>query len=288
MANALTTALDELAQYHSPDYAGLYGETAAAQLSAMDAQYAAQLQALNERYAKAGQAYETARSKANDYANLSAIGNNEAAGNAYGAAPRYSQTSHMHEQNALANALNNAYMQQANVQSDINSEIAQAGLNQQAQAAALMSMIDSNKLAALQQENQFASNYGLQRSSQEEAASRFNEQLTLANQQNAMNQAYQELKAFGRIKTQAAADALGVKVGTTLGSLKVRSSRGGSDTDYRKNYEEIVKYINSGQVDANGIMAAADANHVTPDQQIKLLSRLTHGSEDWVKKHYNL
>ncbi len=287
MANALTTALDELAQHHSPDYAGLYGETAAAQLSALDAQYAAQLQALNERYAKTGQAYETARSKANDYANLSAIGNNEAAGNAYGAAPRYSQTSHMHEQNALANALNNAYMQQANVQSDINSEIAQAGLNQQAQAAALMSMIDSNKLAALQQENQFASNNGLQRSSQEEAASRFNEQLTLANQQNAMNQAYQELKAFGRIKTQAAADALGVKVGTTLGSLKGKRRNSKKPVDYDANFEEIVGYISTGQVGSpNAILDAYGDGLITENQKYTLLSRITHGSDKWVRNRY--
>jgi len=46
----------------------------------------------------------------------------------------------------------------------------------------------------------------------------------------AYNQALTELSTFGMIKTQEAADALGVPIGTTLKSLQGKTSSSGSST----------------------------------------------------------
>lgn len=280
MANALTSALDELAGYESPDYTAMYGESAAAQKAALDAQYAAQLMALNERYAKTAQDYEAARGKARNYADLYAIGNNSAAGSAY-AATGLSETSRLRESNALQNALNNADREQAGAQGDINAGIAQAGFNQKAQAAALMSLIDRDKLAALQEENRFSSSYALQRALQEESARQFNENLALAQRQDAADQAYWELSTFGRIKTQAAADALGVKMGTTMKSLRGKSS-GSSKNNTHTYFERIMAAIQKGEItDVEAIQEAQRKGFIeTQDEYRAALSLL---GIDWNK-----
>ena len=57
--------------------------------------------------------------------------------------------------------------------------------------------------------------------------------------QNAYSQAMQEVSAFGKVVTKAAADALGVPVGTTLSSLSVKKSSRGSGSRKKSGSNKI-------------------------------------------------
>ncbi len=233
MANALTDELDRLtnaagtAGYTPVDWTAYYDKQYQAKLDALNASYQAQKQQLQAQLPKIEQAYDAQRGNVYTGARRSALGNNEVlaaqglAGNAYKAPTSgYAETSRVNQDTSMRNILNFANLQQQKAFNDIDTQIASAGVERDSQLAQALYEIEQSKLANIQGENQYASGYTLEQAAQQEAIRQYNEQMAMTNQQNALSQAYQELMTFGRIVTQAAADALGVKVGATLKQLK--------------------------------------------------------------------
>lgn len=230
---ALIDELNKL-KYTPTDWTKQYGQITDSALAGLDAAYQAQKAQYEAQLPQIKQSYDAQRGNTYTNARLNALGNNEAlaarglAGNAYQAPMTgYSETSRVSESNALRNALNAAGLQQRQAEEQVQQGITQAGLSRDQQAAGVQNAIQQQMLQAMQQENQFAANYGLQQSAQQEAIRQYNENMALQQQQQAMSAAYQELNAFGRIVTQAAADALGYPVGTTLASLQPKKKSSG-------------------------------------------------------------
>lgn len=233
-------------KYTPTDYSGAYDSLHKSGLDSLYAGYKANEDKLNAQIPKIAQQYDRQRSLAYANARINALGNNERlaakglGGNAY-AAPTtgYSESSRIADDNALRNALNYANMQQQGTEDDIRGQINDLALQRDKGAADLYTQLAQALMGAQQSESQFAANYGqnqsqfdqnyaLQKLQMEEATRQFNEQMAAQAAQNAYSQAMQEVSAFGKVVTKAAADALGVPVGTTLSSLSVKKSSGGS------------------------------------------------------------
>jgi hypothetical protein len=191
-----------MATYQNPDITALFRDQARARKAALDLGLANQQQQGADLLAQQAQQYNTARGQAYTNARISALGNNEGlaaaglASNAY-AAPLsgYSETSRIAQNTALGNSLNALNLQQQGAANTVQSQLAQAGTQNQANWL--------NAQADLQQQE-----YSAQQSAH----------------QLALQQAQNELQMFGEIRTQAAADALGMPVGT---KLPVASGGGG-------------------------------------------------------------
>ena len=237
------------------DWAAYYDQQYQAQLDALNAAYQAQVQQLQAQLPQIKQAYDTQRGQTYTNSRLSALGNNEAAasmglaGNAYaGPQSGYSETSRISQTNALRNALNAANLQQTNTEQGVSDTITQAGFSRDQSAAEALASVNSQRASALQNQSQFDAQMAAEQAAQEEATRQYNEQMAsqqaaqaeairqyneqMAAQQAeaAYNQALTELSTFGMIKTQEAADALGVPIGTTLKSLQGKTSSSGSST----------------------------------------------------------
>lgn len=232
--------------YTPTDYSGAYDSIHKSGLHSLYADYKANEDKLNAQIPKIAQEYDKQRSRAYANARITALGNNERlaakglAGNAYTTPTTgYSESSRIADDNALRNALNYANMQQQGAEDDIRSRINDLALQRDKGAADLYTQLAHALMGTQQSENQFAANYGqnqsqfdqnyaLQKLQMEEATRQFNEQMAAQAAQNAYSQAMQEVSAFGKVVTKAAAEALGVPVGTTLASLSAKKSSGGS------------------------------------------------------------
>ena len=231
--------------YTPTDYSGTYDSIHKSGLHSLYADYKANEDKLNAQIPKIAQEYDKQRSRAYANARITALGNNERlaakglAGNAYTTPTTgYSESSRIADDNALRNALNYANMQQQGAEDDIRSRINDLALQRDKGAADLYTQLAQALMGTQQSENQFAANYGqnqsqfdqnyaLQKLQMEEATRQFNEQMAAQAAQNAYSQAMQEVSAFGKVVTKAAAEALGVPVGTTLASLSVKQSTSG-------------------------------------------------------------
>lgn len=277
--------------YTPTDYSGAYDSMYQSGLDSLYADYKANEDKLNAQLPQIAQEYDKQRSRAYANARISALGNNERlaaqglAGNAY-AAPvsGYSESSRVAYDNALRNALNYANMQQQNAEDDIRNQINELALQRDKGASDLYTQIAQALLNTQQSENQFAANYGqnqsqfeknyaLQQLQMEEAKRQFNEQMQAQASQTAYNQALQEVSTFGKVVTKAAADALGVPVGTTLSSLSVkqgtsggRSSGGSSSKSKKKSgslttqkVKDTLNMITPGNIIGGMLSTALDA-----------------------------
>jgi len=267
--------------YTPTDYTSLYNAILKAEQDAQNAQYQAQVGTLNAQLPVIDQTYDALRNKTYTNARLSALGNNETiaakglGGNAYTAPTSgYSETSRVAQDTSLRNALNAASLQQEKAKADVGTSITQAGLSNDQALASLAATTEQNKLSAVQSENQYAANYGLQEAAQAESTRQYNESLAQSEKQNALSlalqreqlaqaqkqfdtqmsetqkqqaisNAYTELSNFGMIKTAEAAVALGVPIGTTLTSMQVQTASGSkkkkstddvTDSDIMKEY----------------------------------------------------
>jgi hypothetical protein len=223
---------DELKKRYTPtDWSAQYAGIQQSLKDALNAQYAAQKAQYEAQLPQIKQSYDAQRGNVYANARVNALGNNEAlaarglAGNAY-ASPMtgYSETSRIAETNALRNALNAAGLQQRTAEEGVQQGITQAGLARDQQVATTGADLQRAMLAAMQQENQFAANYGLQEQQMQEAVRQHNEQMAYKQQEAAYDRALRELQLYGRIVTPEASQALGYPVGTNLNAVKGKST----------------------------------------------------------------
>ena len=187
-----------------------------------DAQYQAAVDQLNAQLPKIEQKYDTNRANIYSNARLNALGNNEQlaaqglGGNAYSSpVSGFSELSRTSENNALRNALARASLAQSSAENDIQTQINQAGTNRDTAYAQAMANLALQKLQAAQSERQFGANYNFN-------VEQAQQQMEYQKKQDALAQAQWEMATYGAVRSQAAADALGVPVGTTLSSLQVK------------------------------------------------------------------
>ena len=219
-----------------------------------DSQYQAAVDQLNAQLPKIEQKYNTNRANIYSNARLNALGNNEQlaaqglGGNAYSSpVSGYSELSRTTENNALRNALTRASLAQAGAEDDIQTQINQAGTNRDSAYAQALANLALQKLQAAQSERQFGANYNFN-------IEQAQQQMDYQKQQDALAQAQWEMSTYGAVRSKAAADALGVPVGTTLASLKVKkpaarttqSKSGGNSNNNSMKSGNITEAFNSG------------------------------------------
>ena len=236
-------------QYKPYDYTQNYDNIAKARKAALDSAYEAQAATINAQRPELENQYKNLRAQTYANARLSAIGNNEAlaanglAGNMYSnPTSGYSETSRIAENNALRNALANANQQQVLATTALDNQITQAGLARDQAYQNQLADLEAQRLNAAQAENQFAAQYNLNVQQANDAAAQ-------QAKQNALN----ELQYFGKIISQAAADALGVPVGTTYNSMKVSSGVGSRSPAQQQNpnlLNDIDEFMNNNSITA--------------------------------------
>lgn len=204
------------------DWKARYGEILNSQIAAIEAKYAQQKADLEATLPKVKQSYDAQRANTYQNARIGAIGNNELlaarglAGNAYGGPMSgTSETSRIGQDMSMRNALNAAGLQQRSAEEGINQNILNAGFTRDQATNEATAALNQEMLSAEQADAQWRAEYEAQQRAAEEQA-----------RQQSYNNAMNELYAFGKIVTQAAADALGYPIGTTL--KKIKGTGGGT------------------------------------------------------------
>lgn len=221
-------------EYSPTDWEQEYNGIYSAQLAALDAAYLAQKARQEAQLPEIGQAYDEQRNRAYANARQLALAENEAlaaqglAGNAYaGPLSGASETARIFAGNALASALNAANRKQRSAEEAVGQNITEAGFKRDQEAADLASAIRKSILEQSQDEKRYVESLRqrreqdeYERAADEKDMLRQSEQTAYQRKRDALQQAYDELLTFGRIVTQAAADALGYRIGTRIGEIR--------------------------------------------------------------------
>ncbi len=210
------------------DYSSLYETAAEALLNAQNASYLSRVEGLNAELPKIETQYDDARSTAYQNAKLSAVRTNEAlaalglAGNLQEEAKSgVSETSRIAQDNNLRQNINLLNAEQLSAEHDLEQQIRNAGYeNDQALAAII---------------GEYAGKIAEQKLQMD--------QFEFEKQQTAVENALNEVSVFGRIMTQAVADALGMPIGTMSFAVeqKLKKSGGSGGSGGGKKLPEKVK-----------------------------------------------
>ena len=212
----------QIPKYQTYDTSKLYNEAIQNYTAAEEKIYEQAVKAAEAEKKRIKQDYDTLRAKTNASARISALGRNEElaakglAGNAYDdARSGVSETSRIRGDIALQNDINAAYRDQAAAEQEQDASVIQADLQRQQNIAnyTAQAKVDQAKAEAEAKKDQ--ANYELNAWKAQQAAEEFAQKMNQTRQQDAYNNALNELKLFGKVMTRAAAQALGVSIGTT-------------------------------------------------------------------------
>lgn len=189
---------------------------------AAEAAYKGQAAAIQMQQSQLAGEYDDLRAQVYQNARLHALGNNESlaakglAGAAYaGPISGVSETSRIAQDTAMQNSINDANKQEQAARDELAMQLLQAGYTRDQEVAKYLAELAIERVNAEQSENQFAANYDFDAWEAALKQTQWEMEYELEQQTEAYQNALAELDAFGKVMTQKAADALGVKIGTT-------------------------------------------------------------------------